>query len=178
MTNGNAKSAAFRRVAEDVLALTAGLGAGAGLMYLYDPRRGRARRRRIIERTTGLLHRDESRIEKTGKDLLNRMRGVLADTATALSSEAHVPDETLVERVRSKIGHILENPHEVQVSARSGVVTIEGKLGHAQRRQLREEISAIPGVKRIEGHLAHRLAFNPALLAGLAAGLALLKKTP
>jgi hypothetical protein len=182
MMNGNSKiagpdGAIYRRVAEDVLALTAGLGAGAGLMYLCDPHRGRARRKQLAARASGLLHRDENKLEKHAKDLLHRVEGFVAEAASALAPEEKITDEVLVERVRSRMGHVLPHPHEIQVHAHHGVVTLEGKLIHAERRRLKEEVRAIPGVKRVNDRLTPRSVFAPGLLVGLAAGLALLSQT-
>ncbi|MGA2711781.1 MAG: BON domain-containing protein [Bryobacteraceae bacterium] len=181
MLNGNSKSAGpdgatYRRVGEDILALTAGLGAGAGLMYLCDPHRGRARRNRLVAQATGLFHRDENKLEKRAKYLLNRVEGFVAEAASALAPEEEITDEVLAERVRSRMGHVLSHPQEIQVHARHGVVTLEGKLIHAERRRLKEEVRAMPGVKRVNDRLESRSVFAPGLLMGLAAGLALFSK--
>jgi len=164
-------------IAEDILVLTAGLGTGAGLMYLCDPNRGRARRSRLAGEFLGFIRRDENRMAKRAKDVLNRVGGLAAEAVSALTEEESVTDEVLVARVRTRLGHVLSHPHEVKVRADNGVVTLEGKLTHAERRLLREEVKAIPGVKRINDQLKARSSFAPGLLIGLAAGLALLGKT-
>ncbi len=181
MTNGHSSSvaphgAAYKRIAEDILVLTAGLGAGAGLMYLCDPNRGRARRSRLAGELHGFIRRDESRVAKRAKDLLHRVGGLAAEAVSALTEEGEsVADQVLVERVNSRMGHAVAHPHEVKVQARDGVVTLEGKLTHSERRRLRQEVKAIPGVKRVNDCLTGRPgSFAPGLLVGLAAGLALL----
>lgn len=181
MTNGNSISAAphgaaYKHIAEDILVLTAGLGAGAGLMYLCDPNRGRARRSRLAGELHGFIRRDESRVAKRAKDLLHRVGGFAAEAVSALTEEAEsVTDEVLIARVNSRLGHVLSHPHEVKVQARDGVVTLEGKLTHSERRRLRQEVKDIPGVKRVNDCMTSRpVSFAPGLLIGLAAGLALL----
>jgi len=87
MTTGKANGVArngvsFRRVAEDIAALAAGLGAGAGLMYLCDPDRGRARRNRVA-RASG-LRREEPTLAKRGMVLLGRARGVVSEAASGI----------------------------------------------------------------------------------------------
>ena len=181
MTNGNSmgsgsKGATCRRVTEDIVALTAGLGAGAGLMYLCDPHRGRARRSWLIAETAGLLHRDENKLKKRAKDMPNRVQGFVAETGSALAPEQQVPDEVLIDRIRSRMGHILSDLQAIRVHAQDGVVTLEGRLTHAERRLLRVEVRAIPGVKRVNDRLGSRLAVTPGLLMGLAAGIALFTK--
>lgn len=173
--NGNSRHTTAR-AGEDLLALAAGLGLGAGLMYLCDPDRGRSRRSLLRGEASGILHRGEDRIEKHGKDLFNRVRGLAVKVAEGIAPEEQPTDELLLERIRSKMGHIVANPHAVQVRVEKGVVTLEGKLDHPERHHLQEEIRAMPGVKRLHAHLGHRLVFSPALLVGIGAGLALLGK--
>ncbi len=161
---------------EDMLALTAGLGLGAGAMYLCDPDRGRSRRSKLMGEAVGLLHRDENKLKKRGKDLLNKARGMVAEAVAALTPEEEATDQVLTERVRSRIGHVVPAPHDIQVHVRKSVVTLEGRLTHADRRRLIEEVEAISGVARVEDHLGPRTRFSPGLLIGLAAGFALFRK--
>jgi len=175
--NGNSHHQLSRRIGEDLLALTAGVGVGAGLMYFCDPDRGRSRRSQLMGEATGILHRGEDNLEKRGKDLMNRVHGLAVRVAEEIAPEEEPTDEVLTERIRSRMGHLVANPHEVQVHVESGVVTLEGKLAHSERRRLRHEVGAMPGVKRVNAHLGSRPAFNPALLIGIGAGLALLRKT-
>jgi len=175
--NGNSHHRLSRRLGEDLLALTAGVGLGAGLMYVLDPDRGRSRRSQLMGEATGMLHRGEDTLQKRGKDLLNRVQGFTVRVAEEIAPEEQPTDEVLTERIRSRMGHIVANPHDVQVRVESGVVTLEGKLAHSERRRLRHEVDAMPGVKRVNAHLGSQPAFNPALLIGIGAGLALLRKT-
>ncbi|HTA46647.1 MAG TPA: BON domain-containing protein [Bryobacteraceae bacterium] len=162
---------------KNVLALTAGLGAGAGLMYLFDPKRGRSRRRRVIGEVSSLLHKDEHKLEKPGKDLLNRVRGVVSDAAAILSPAEHVSDEVLAERVRSHMGHVISNPHRIEVHAAKGVIRLEGNLSHSERRRLHKEIEAVAGVRCVHDGLKHRFPITPGILVSLAAGISLFRRT-
>src|ERR1035437_7438800 len=174
MTNGNPTC---RRVAEDTLALMAGLGAGAGLMYLCDPGQGRARRGRLAAQASRMVRRDENKLERHAKDLLHRVQGFAAETASAIMPDEPVTDDVLADRVRSGIGHLVLHQQGIEVHARDGVVTLEGKLTHAERRRLEKEVKAIPGVKRVDNRLASPWSpFVPGLVVGLAAGLGLLRK--
>ena len=177
MANVNSIGAAHHRITEDILVLTAGLGTGAGLMYLCDPKRGRVRRGRLIAQVSRFIRRDENRMAKRAKDVLNRVGGLAAEGVSALTEEEPAADEVLIERVRARMGHVVSHPHEVRVQAKDGVVTLEGLVTHAERRRFREEAGAIPGVKRVKDRLTTRSLLAPGLLMGLAAGLALLGKT-
>lgn len=166
----------YGRIAEDILLLTAGLGTGAGLMYLCDPKRGRARRGRLVAEVSGLIRRDEGKITNRAKDLLNRVGGLATEAVSALIEEGPVADEVLVQRVRSRMGHIVSKPHEIQVRVHSGVVTLEGMVTHAERRRVRENVKSIHGVKSLDDHLKTRFRLDPGLLMGIAAGLAWIGK--
>jgi len=162
----------------NILALTAGIGVGAGLMYFFDPARGRRRRRKLIDQASSLVQHDARALQKKGGYLLNRMHGVAAEAAAAFTEAEPVNDETLVARVRSRMGHVLADPHVIEVLADNGVITLKGKLGHAERRALKDHIRATPGVKAVHDHLEPRSVFAPGLLLGIAAGLATLAKRP
>ena len=166
--------ATSKHIAEDILFLTAGFGAGAGVMYLCDPNRGRTRRSRLATELSGLIRRDERKMAKRAKDLLHRVGGLAAEGASAFTEEAPVADDVLIERVRSRLGHVVSHPHEIDVHASEGVVTLSGKLTRAERRRVREEVKTIAGVKYFNDCLTSRSAFVPGLLVGLAAGLTLL----
>jgi hypothetical protein len=176
MTNENSKYGTYGRLAEDLLALTAGVGAGVGLMYFCDPHRGRERRNRLAGEAAHLLRRDESKLEKHGKDLLNRVAGFAAKTVSAVMPEEEVSDEALLERVRSKVGHALSHPREIRIDAAEGVITLRGKLTHAEKRLLTEVVRSVPGVKGVKDRITRPPVFAPGLLMGLAAGLAMFAK--
>jgi hypothetical protein len=179
MNNGKVNIAtnngiAYGRIAEDLLALTAGLGAGAGLMYLLDPERGRIRRGRFLSKASRIVRVDEHKVAKLGKDLLHRAQGIAHEAAASVIPQEDVPDEILMERIRSRMGHVLANPRDVQVHVHAGVVTLEGKLTHASTRRVRDVVMRIPGVREVQDHLTAPSLFGAGLAAGLAAGAALL----
>ena len=60
--------------------LVAGVGAGAALMYLFDPDRGRGRRARLSDQVMSKAHRLEERMGAKSRDLRNRARGLLHQT--------------------------------------------------------------------------------------------------
>lgn len=166
-----------RRAAANILTLAAAASVGAGVMYLYDPNRGRARRRKLIDETSGILHRDEHWFRKHGKDLMNRIQGAVSQTSAALRPEEEVADNVLAERVRSRMGHLIEHPHDVKIDVARGSVVLKGDLSRRDRAILHREIEAIPGVTRIDDRTSHRPFFGPAaILVGIAAGMTLLRK--
>jgi hypothetical protein len=62
-----------------ILALLAGLGAGAAVMYLFDPEGGGRRRALIRDKATKINRQTREAIEGRTKDLSNRAQGNWSD---------------------------------------------------------------------------------------------------
>jgi len=62
-----------------------GAAIGAGLMYLFDPSRGRTRRARIRDKAVHVWNETGDTIEARTHDLTNRARGLLHDAPSLLS---------------------------------------------------------------------------------------------
>lgn len=167
------ESAKCAHVAEDLLVLSAGICAGAGLMYLCEPRRGRVRRRWLAKRVENLFGRHENGLVNQGKNLFNRVAGLASDAVCAGLPDSEVTDETLAERVRARLSDLVSRPGDVVVEANGGVITLKGTLTLAETHLLRSEVQKIPGVKGLlDVPVSSKLSFAPAIVFGLAAGLA------
>ena len=68
-----------------VLAVLSGIGVGAALMFLYDPRGGRRRRALIRDKAGKLTHDARHALDQKTKDLSNRARGLMHDAKAKLS---------------------------------------------------------------------------------------------
>ena len=93
---------------------------GAGLMYLFDPERGRRRRALVRDKMVHLANTTEDAAEGVMRDMSNRMRGTVARTRRMLTPEGEVPDVVLVERVRAQLGPFAHRA--IEVSAARGRV--------------------------------------------------------
>lgn len=60
-----------------ILALLTGLGAGAAVMYLFDPKDGNRRRAMIRDQATKINRQTREAIEGNTKDLSNRAKGMV-----------------------------------------------------------------------------------------------------
>jgi hypothetical protein len=69
-----------------IFALLGGLGAGAALMYLYDPKEGDRRRALIRDKALSLNRQAQEAIQGRAEDLGNRARGMLHEAKSAFSS--------------------------------------------------------------------------------------------
>lgn len=143
-----------------------GLGLGAGLMYLLDPDRGRRRRTLLRDRAVRAVNRFGHFLDATARDVSHRAQGLAAEACSLFTSE-EVPDEVLVERVRSRMGRVVSHPHTIGVTARAGRVTLSGPILADEVDDLLCCVSAVQGVKGVENWLeVHDRAGNVPELQG------------
>jgi gas vesicle protein len=62
--------------------LLGGMAAGAALMYLFDPERGRGRRARLSDQLASKANRLGDRAEARARDLRNRAQGMMHEAGT------------------------------------------------------------------------------------------------
>lgn len=156
------KQIAFHRPATRVLLRRAwpfalGAGTGAFLMYLLDPERGRARRRRTLDRAGSLARRGRRRL----------LRGVRVGTAQAIGHAkglahrlrrerpAELDDVTLAHKVESVLFREPWVPKgAISVNAEEGVVFLRGQVETAELvRRLEERVRRIEGVRGVQNLL-------------------------
>lgn len=92
-----------KRAALDPASAIAGIGAGLGLMYLFDPAYGTRRRALIRDKAVRFSHAIGDAADVVAKDSYNRARGLTALVSRSIRREP-VDDDILVERVRSELG--------------------------------------------------------------------------
>ncbi|MFL6467634.1 MAG: YtxH domain-containing protein [Pyrinomonadaceae bacterium] len=69
------------------IAVIGALGAGAALMYLFDPEGGRRRRAQIRDKATGATNDIRNAITSKATDLQNRAKGMLHEAKSAVNTE-------------------------------------------------------------------------------------------
>ena len=144
-----------------------GVLVGATAMYLFDPDRGRARRAIVRDKAASGVCRLEDALDVAFRDLRNRTTGLLAELRSWLRT-GPVPDDVLVDRIRSHIGRVVSHPRAIEVTARDGNVTLLGPVLAAEHKNLYRCVALVPGVNRVEDQLeVHETAENvPALQGG------------
>ena len=80
---------------KEVVALLAGIGTGALVMYLLDPDRGNRRRALIRDKMVKLNRQTQEAVSGTVKDMSNRAKGMLHEAKSAFEPNegetAHQP---------------------------------------------------------------------------------------
>lgn len=135
------------------LALMLGAGAGAGLMYLFDPRDGRRRRALMRDKGVRAMHRTRDAFDTTSHDLANRWQGVQANMRARLQDEGPISDRRLVERIRAQLGRDVSHPRAIGVEADNGHVILSGVILAHEADHLVHRVSAVRGVEQVEDRL-------------------------
>jgi CBS domain-containing protein/osmotically-inducible protein OsmY len=123
-------------------ALIGGLSVGLGALYLMDPNRGHHRRAFVRKKAAGLFN--------GAADVAKRVRGT---AGRGRHQDEEVPDDKLVNRIRSKMGRDVSHPHSIHVSANRGRVTLRGPILESEADRLVSTVSNIPGVRSVDNQL-------------------------
>jgi uncharacterized membrane protein len=143
-----------------------GIGLGAGLMYIFDPDRGRRRRATARDAAHHIVNALDDAVGKTSRDMSNRARGLVAELDSIFRCE-EAEDEVVAERVRSKLGRAVSHPHAIRVAVNQGSVTLSGQILAGEVDQLLNRVWSVRGVTGVEYKLeAHEQAGGVSSLQG------------
>ncbi len=147
------------------------LGAGAGLMYLFDPDRGACRRAMLKDKAAHAINKTGAAAGSVSRDLSNRVRGLAAQAGSVFKSAA-ADDDTLAARVRSRMGRAVSHPGAIEVTAQNGVVKLSGDALTHQVNALLSCARSTPGVRDVDNQLRthNRPGDIPNLQGGRARG--------
>jgi len=137
------------------LSLLSAAGIGAGLMYLFDPSRGKRRRALLANKITHAGKVASNTTVRTGRDIRNRVQGLVAEVQSLLQT-TEVSDQVLQARVRSKLGRVVSHPGAIDVKAENGDVVLSGPILAAEEHPLIDAVFHVGGVKNIENLLELR----------------------
>ena len=147
--------------------LLLGIAVGAATMYLLDPQRGARRRAEVTQKMTRLSNVTGEAVETTSRDAWNRAQGLFAEIASWFSSEP-VDDRILAERVRARLGYLVDHPGSIGVVANDGRITLTGPVLAHELEQLLAGVHRVPGVHEVINHLdVHK---EPGDISGLQGG--------
>lgn len=149
------------------LTLIGAAGVGAGLMYLFDPDRGKRRRALLRDKATHISKITRETAGKSRRDIRNHVRGAFAELQSLFVDNGPVSDDVLEARVRSRMGHVVSHPSAIEVKAVEGLIILTGQILARELHPLLESITSIGGVKNIENRLeAHEQAGDISSLQG------------
>ena len=135
-----------------VMRVATAFAAGAAAMYYLDPLVGRRRRALVRDKGVAAGHDIEQFARAKTKRAADKLQGAVAETRAALSS-APVSEAQLRERIRSRLGRLVEAPGDVAVDVRGGNVVLRGHATAAEIDEVIDRISLMRGVNSVESHL-------------------------
>jgi len=128
-------------------------GVGAGLMYMFDPDRGKRRRAIARDRAVHYSKVAGRELRQTGHDLSNRVHGAIVEARSFFEEPTDVSDKKLVARIRTELGHHVSHPHALKTFADEGWVTVLGPIFTDEADVLLQHLAQVKGVKAIEDRL-------------------------
>jgi hypothetical protein len=129
-----------------------GIGIGAAVAYIADPRAGRRRRALARDQLVRTGRKTRDALDATARDVANRTSGVVAATRGRLFDEG-VDDRRLVERVRASLGRACSHPHAIDVAASDGTVTLRGPILAREVDGLLSTVRTVRGVESVTSAL-------------------------
>ena len=130
-------------VSKDVLM---GMGIGAVVAYIADPRAGRRRRALVRDQFVHASRKTRDALDATARDIGNRTSGMMA-AAQGRWVEDSVDDRRLLERVRAKMGRASSHPRAIDVDVIEKTVTLRGPI---LAGEVDDVLAAVRGVRGVE----------------------------
>ena len=147
---------------------------GAGAIYFFDSTNGRQRRKLAADQATRIVNETGRCMRRTGQyvnDLMNRSRGLAHEARSRFAGSEPVSPETLMQRVRSQMGHVVSNAGAISVTVNNdGNVTLGGRVLASELDALLAAVQRVPGVNEIINQLDTQ--DTPEAVAGGNAGTA------
>jgi gas vesicle protein len=129
---------------------------GAGAIYFFDRTNGRRRRQLALDQVNRIVNDTGRCMRRTGQyvqDVMNRSRGVVHEARSRFGGQ-DVSPETLMQRIRSQMGHVVSNAGAVSVMVNgNGDVTLTGRVLGSELETLLSTIQRVAGVGRIINRL-------------------------
>lgn len=127
---------------------------GATLMYFLDPVRGRRRRARIVEAVHHAEKRELELLGKAARDAKHRVHGLTERVKHRPSPD--VPDQVIIDRVRSRLGRVCSHPRAIDVVVVDGKALLRGAIFAHEAPKVVAVTRSTPGVRtvidRLERH--------------------------
>ncbi|MDB6163770.1 MAG: putative lipoprotein [Xanthomonadaceae bacterium] len=140
-----------------VMRIATVFAAGAAAMYYLDPQTGRRRRALVREKTVAAGSQAKDLARAKSRQALDHARGAAARTR-ARNANAFVDDDMLRDQVRSRLGHLVDQP--VDVAVVDGRVVLSANLSNAAFDELIGAVSTMPGVLHVESRMMTTASSN------------------
>lgn len=141
-------------------------GVSAGVMYLFDPDRGKRRRSLLRDKVTHFRKKIGKGADVTLRDMEHRLYGATCELRAKFYGRDS-SDRVVEDRVRSKIGRYISHPSVIKVCVCDGCVTLSGPILATEVGGLLGAVKSVAGVRQIENVLeVHASPNNISALQG------------
>jgi len=156
MFSRNEPESRYESSGTSFFALLGALGAGAALMYFLDPDNGRRRRALVRDQVVHGRSVMQDMTEAAVHNAANHTRGAIARIQGRIGSrgEQAVDDAVLEERVRAAMGHIMSDPHSIEIRAHDGCVILKGPAQPDEVGELVACAERVRGVREVDNRLS------------------------
>lgn len=134
---------------DHTITLVSGMIIGATAMYIFDANRGARRRANARDRMIHAGNLLSRGVRKRSRDWVNRALGSVAELRSSIKDRmSTVPDDQLVDRVRSQLGHVVSHSGLLRVEAREGCVLVSGPVLAGEAEKIKKRLAETRGVKQ------------------------------
>jgi osmotically-inducible protein OsmY len=145
------------------LSFAAGCALGAVAMYYLDPRGGAYRRSLVRDKFVAAGRDIGDLAQARAQRAADQVRGMMAtrrmDRETPREPDS---DRQLHDRVRAKLGHVVDHPKAIDVSVEDGCVCLRGHASKPEADRLVAQIEGMAGVREVRCELQLEGAGAPA----------------
>lgn len=129
-----------------------GIGLGAGLGYLFDPKQGSRRRGEINDTLSKILNKTAETMENSSRGI-KKMKPRGGSGAGLSLVQKNVAETTLAERIEAKLRSVVPQPNSLTILVSQGRVTLVGPILSQDVDPLLSAVSSEPGVTDVENRL-------------------------
>ena len=130
-----------------------GLGLGALAAYLLDPNAGARRRAVFGDQARSAARSSGRRGLKALRHTRNQLGGVLANATAFFTPVGPASDRKLVERLRSRLGHVAQHLEKLELDVHRGDVLVRGQLKESEVQSLLKTIASTRGVRSVTDNI-------------------------
>lgn len=128
--------------------LLTGMVLGATVMYVFDRTQGARRRAHARDKVVRAGHLVARTLRKRSRDFLHRAFGSLSEVRSSIRDRSTtIPDEVLVSRVRSQLGHVVSHPALLEIVAENGCVCVRGPVLEHEVVRIKDRLTKVRGVR-------------------------------
>ncbi len=135
-----------------MLWLVGGLVAGASIMFILDPERGRTRRALARDKVGSMVLHTSTTAGKNVRNLRNHAKGMMHN-APSLVGRNGTSNIDLSNQIRAGLANLLPENESVHVTVHNGRVTLSGPILAGDVQKVVEGVAMVPGVSGVDNRM-------------------------